>query len=451
MSKEIEDRLTGKRIDFVQKVIRLSKQGKTREQMIEILGPNNDKIVRFTGEILSGGNGGIEPPPPSDGRRLFQIDGMGIFLWFLLYYWDEDTRPWIKERACETMEMFATYKPNSLLFFSWMRDQSEANAHFRPMCPHPTDSNGLFLLNEIKDRYLRGFEAFCVICKNAGLDIQACIFMARYCWYPYQHNANGVSDFYDLGALEFQVQFIDLLLAIIYSVYGYVRQIRQINESSHHGQHHRLHVISNWIRDTYRESKIIQMVPDVGMFMDETGSAAVLAPFHEKLDCPKYNPSKPEPLCPDGKIGGDLINFSTSPKDRKPVAIINHGCSIIEDRGPGQNAYMGSAWPEDSSWWGGGDGGTREFSLARGHKIHANNDPADPRIIFAQGDGSQTEELVEGIVGDGHKRGRNCGHQLTFFEVLQGWPMIENCQVDQFHRDRILGAAQGHDRGLNIS
>lgn len=453
MTKEIEDRLTGKRIDFISKYMKLKGQGKTREEMIPLLRQNSNRIVIQTGKILGGGNG-PQPPdppdPPGDRRQFFQIDGMGIFLWFLLYYWDEETRPWVKERAVETIEMFASYKPDSLLFFSWMRDQSVGNAHFRPMCPYPTDSNGLFILDQIKDRYLRGFEEFCLICKNAGLDIQACIFMARYCWFPYQHNVNGVSSFYEQSALPFQVNFIDHLLTIIYSVYGYVRQIRQINEPSHHGQHHRLHVISNWIRDTYKESKIIQMVPDTGMFMDESSSGAVLAPFHEKLDCPKYNPNVPESLCPDGKIGGDLIGFSTDPKDRKPVAIVNHGYSIPQDRsGEGQESYMGSAWPKDSSWWAGGDGGTRHFSLARGHKIHENNDPADPRIQFAQGDGKQTEELMEGVVGDGHKRGRNCGGQLAFFEVLQGSPMIENCQVDQFHRDRIHGAATGHDRGLN--
>jgi hypothetical protein len=321
------------------------------------------------------------------------------------------------------------------------------------MCPHPTDAHGFFLLSEIKDRYLRGFEEFCVICRNAGIDIQACFFMARYCWYPYEHNVNGVSSFYDQKALPFQVSFIDQLISIIYEVYGYVKQVRQINEPAHAGSHHRLHVIANWIRDTYKESRIIDVVPIRGVFLDESSSAAVLAPFHEKLDCPKYNPNVPEPLCPDGKIGGDLIGFSTDPKDRLPIAIVNHGYSILEDleARPGQKAYCGSAWPLDSSWWGGGDGGTQFHSKARGHKVHFENDPMNPRILWAQGDGPQTGALSEEVVhyGQNHPKKRNCGYQMTFFEVLQGWPMIENCQRDQYLWDRILKTAEGHDRGLD--
>lgn len=452
MSDELRDNLTGKRLDFNYNQKLLEAQGKTREEMIPLLRDHSDRIVELTGKILNGGD--PDPPdpphPPGDRREFLQIDGMGIFLWFLLYYWNDDTRLWIKERACETVEMFSKYRPDSLLFFAWLRDQSESNAHFKPMCPFPTDGNGFFDISQIKEKYLRAFEEWCVICRDAGIDIQVCVYMARYCFFPFEKNINGVSGFYDQKALPFQVHFINQLISVVIEVYGYIREIRGLNEPIHGGDHHKLHVISNWTRDTYRNSMIKDKVPIRGVFLDESGSAGVLAPFHEKLDCPKYDPDQPEPLCPDGKIGGDLIGFSENPEDRLPIAIINHGYSILKDKqtNDGQAKYIGSAWPKKSSWWGGGDGGTRFHSDALGHKVHENNDPTDPRIWWAQGNGPQTGELTQSIVHDGHERGRNCGYQVTFFEVLQGWPMIENCQRDQYDQDRILKAAEGHDLGL---
>ena len=451
MAKTRRERFIGTMVDGHFQQNRESGLGYNREQLIN--GKTGEKYGRAF-DILESDDETPEPPDPTDKRPYFEIDGMGFFMWFLFHYWDRDTRQYVIDAADETIAEYAKYRPRNIHGFMWVRDTTESNAHFRPMCPHPSNDDGFFDLSEIKNKYLRAVEAWAELMKKHGVDFAACAYMARYCFYPFEHNVNNVSSFYDPRALQFQINFVNAILDVIATVFGetYRPYFRMINEPAHGGSHHRLHVITNWHANLYTESKLIDRVPYWNLYCDESGSAGAIGWAHERLPCPKYNPNVPEPLC-DGTIGGNVNGGSINPNTRKPIVIVNHGYSIIEnwnDR-DGARAYAGSAWPQDSAWCAGGDGGAGAFKeLARGYKIHMNDDPNQP-VIWAQGDANQTHELNYTAVDFGFKKQRDIRVQLSHFETLRGWPLMENYEKSFVDWERVAAAADGHDAAIAVN
>ncbi len=397
---------------------------------------DHEKMKQIAGrmwELIQAGDPDVPPPPPigKPPHPLLQFDGMGIFLWFQLGYWDEDTRTKRIEEALETLAFFANLGYSAVNYFAWLYTGTWDNQHFNHLCPYPRNAQGLFELGPVKDKWMRSLEDWHNVLTAVGIKGLCCDFMARYCWKPFAagNNANGVKGFFDPEALQYQIGLGNAI-----NVVALEDQRRMMNEPKHldilpgadYSQGPKddvgLHTIHDWLRDYYEGClKEFGQVQDI--LLDVSGSEA--DPFVEGHACPK---------CGD-KILGDRKYLDENGKRQHNRVV--HGVSLVEDiPGSGYHHWLGGDWhyPKHVHWWG-GDGGTKDFKhKARGYKLRRPNGG----VLWAQGDAEQTYDVVRSVL-DQAKRANNyrAGYQLTCFESLKGWPFIENFRLDQLDKERI--------------
>lgn len=366
--------------------------------------------------------------------KLLQVDGMGMFFaWFARHWWQPATRQLAIERAHRVCRYLRRRRVTALNYFAWFRapDSDHTNDYVKPMCPFPRQKTGekLFILSRVRNKYLRCLEDWQKILRAENLPGLVCFDMARYCEFPYERNAEGVPGFFHPQALEYHCQFVDTVLEVERSVwngkipYG----CRILNEGGHYGSHERFHILGDYHRDVYEYSDLKTYVPPKKMWFDRSLSEGVSMWFLGDIPCPKADPENPVPYC-TGRIGSP--KYLIEGKYRQ-IQVVTHGYTTMENVGPNLLIYLGSAWKPPAIWWMGGDGGYH--NLARGHALYQPMPDGSYRMLFRQGDGDQTKELVQKVQAAAKAKGYLIGHQITFFEWLQKnqdeWPMKEECTV----------------------
>ena len=378
-------------------------------------------------------------------HKYLSLDGMGIFLWFQMGWWNKDTRQQRIEEARETLEWFAKKGITTIDYFAWLFTDTWDNAHFAHLHPYArTKKPGRpFQLNRIRTKWLRSIHAWNDVLLQSGCRGRRCDNMARYCYVPFQagRNVNGVRGFFDKRALQYQVALGLEINRIEYEVYGAFNLLswRGLNEPSHHeilpgfdytGYAGRLdgglHAIHDWLRDYYEEA--MSGYVGVNRVVVDT-SLCEANPFIAEEPCPK---------CTTRTLGNDKYLTATG---KRQYQLVNHGYSVPKNVGPGYDIWLGGNFPPPHVHWWGGDGGAGAFKeLAKGHKLY---DP-EGRLIWAQGDPQQTRQLCNKIFQPAAAKGRLSGYQITCFETLQGWPWIENFKLSEIHRGRINAAVNAY-------
>ena len=366
--------------------------------------------------------------------KLLQVDGMGMFFaCFARYWWKPATRQEVIEKAHRIVHYMRKRRVGALNYFMWFRapDNDQTNAYVKPMCPFPREKTGKkrFYISKIKPKYLRCQEDWEKILKAENLPGLKCFDMAGYCDFPYRNNVEGVPNFFHPAAMEHHVNFVNTTLAIEQAAWNGKIPVgaRILNEGGHFGSHKQFHVLGDYHEDLYELSDLSVYVPPKKMFFDRSLSEGVSMWFLGDIPCPKNDPENPVSYC-TGRIGSP--KYLLDGKHRQ-IQVVTHGYTIWENVGDHLAIYLGSAWKPPAVWWMGGDGGYHEF--AKGHALYKLMLDGTHRILFQQGNGDQTKELVHKVQTAAKAKGYLIGHQITFFEWLQKnkneWPLKEECTV----------------------
>lgn len=377
-------------------------------------------------------------------HKYLDLDGMGIFFWFQLGWWDTETRQQRIEEATETLEWFTKKGYEYINYFVYMYNEHWTNEHYEHLYPwrRSKKPGEPFFLHRIRPKWLRSFEAWNELLLQTGHRSRRCDHMARYCWLPWAtgRNVNGVRGFFHPAALEHQVHFANELNRIEREIYGDEGlSARVINEPNHNewlpgfdytGYNGRsdggLHAIHDWLRDYYEEG--LKGDVDLQRILVDT-STSEANPFVGAHPCPK---------CTTRTLGDDKY---LTPNKKRQVMLVNHGYSVPQNVGAPYNLWLGSAWGPPHVHWFGGDGGSGAFKkIAKGHKLYF----PDGTLIWAQGDPGQTRRLCKKIFEPAVAAGKYAGYSITCFETLQGWPWIENFKLSEIHRGRINAAVNAH-------
>ena len=372
--------------------------------------------------------------------KYLQFDAMGGFFDFQRGWWDKDTRQQTIDRFTPVLDRFANKGIRDVNYFAAMVDNTWHNAHYRHLSPWPrSDKAGRpFDLSQIRNKWLRSFEAWNQLLKDTRHRPVRCDYMWGYTFLPFEYNVNSVEGFETAEGFQFQVEFGKALNAVEREVFGpsYRVKARPINECRHGsgpgGSDEMLHFWMNWHADYYREA-LASHVRLRDLFVDSHGSEGAHAAF--------------VPPHPCGKCGRTLGSTEfLNPEGRVQVNIVNHSYSIPEDVGYGfYKCVKSPTYRPPATFWCGGDGGAHDLAKARGYQLIRED---TGRVVWAQGDKQQSKKLVKKILREGGRFGHRVGYQITCFETLRGWPWIEHFSMDTIDWARINGFVNGYKLAL---
>jgi len=361
-----------------------------------------------------------------------EVDGMGLVCGgFLREMWDSDNRPLIVSDFKATLTGFRDEGASKFHFFAYAYDGTGSNQYQSKVCPFRRvtkgENKGKYNLSQKNEKYFKLLKTAVRLIFEAGLEPVPCFFMNRYNELQFRNNVNGVSEFWDERAERFQIQMINWVQETIVAAAkaaGKERKFyygRLINEPAHNGNSVRFHRIHDWLRNMYEGSMLKQWVPLKRLYVD-TGECEA-HPFMKE---------HPSPKDPNFIIGD---NRYLTPNGKAQIRIINHGYSIPENIGPEFYLWAKSpSWPKPSMWYAGGDGGSGNADLAKGHKL---KDP-NGRVLWSQGDEEQTYRMCREIFREAENKNKLAGYQITFFETLVGWPLREDFRMAELGRLRAV-------------
>ena len=305
----------------------------------------------------------------------FHSDALGMFLYFMRAAWNPIGRQRVVDDTRRVVEKMRQYRCSHINFFMWLSDNDPEHVPLNGRTPYKK-SGKKFDLDRWNNKYWGLFRTFLEICRDAGITPIPTPLMDRYCYYPYDHNKQGVSGFWSEGVKKYHNKLMTELCLSFWEVYGpmYNPCIDPINEAMHGGNHNKFHIIGHWFRDMW-EDVLKHFTVLENYYIDGSHCEAGLGEFDKRKDCQ---------FC-----GMPMGNNKYLKSGRRRVVPEYHGFSIKENLTPSKwEPFVGSAWllGKFSEDCGGGP-------LAEGYEISG----------FRFGTAAQNKELVKQMwtdVGD---------------------------------------------------
>lgn len=364
----------------------------------------------------------------------YTIDGMGIYLNFMRLYWHIANRPEAIATFKPLLKKFRKKRASKLHYFLWINDGTASNAYQNHLTPYykikTGENRGKYDLGEFTNKFIICYTKWLELLKEADLTPVVCGFMDTYCEVPFRKNVNNVDHFWHDRAFRFQRKLMRKVLRIEKAVFGadHWPCARWINEPRAHGDKHVWdHKLADYHVKAYKA--IQEWVAIWNFYIDSSLREASHAHFTERHACSKCRPGD---MYGDGHFGSD--DFIHPGNKRPQIHVINHGYSIPQNLEDDFYTWMNSPqWRKPAKCVIGGDGGAgKHKDEALGYAITR----PDGHIIWRQGNGQQTYDLVATSLQAAKDKNHYLEYQLAMFEVLKGWPLQEQYKRSNVHWPR---------------
>jgi hypothetical protein len=216
---------------------------------------------------------------------------MGSFNYFKIAGWNILKRLWALRRAGKLIKKIKEHGMPEQSAIMWLCSGQRHHRNLNKKTPWKCfKKNGklTFDLSKPNKKFWKLYKMWLKIHKKYHLKFVPIMMMREdYCEYPFWHNVNGVTGFYDVLAMPIILKYIEKAVKIYIEVFGKTPIVIPWNEPNHHGDGHKFHKI---------------------MYDHETVWEGVLKP----LGC-KLGDVWPDLTASEG-AGGELIEFHDCPK-----------------------------------------------------------------------------------------------------------------------------------------
>jgi hypothetical protein len=310
----------------------------------------------------------------------FDHDGLGLFLDFMEHAWNPKKQAETEQRIMNYLGFIGGEGVNVAAFFSYLHTNKNAHKHLNwkiPFMAVDTPDGKKADLSKVNQRYYELIDRFAELLSIAKIKPQIIAEMARYTFWIYENNVNGVPNFWHEKARPFQQKHIHRLIEIFLRYFEIEDiEIVPINEASHGGSDESGHLIANYHKAIWLFCETLGL-PLKNFWADTSESefARSQLVFHGWnngcLNCEYKWTDKIEDLktasCPNcGHAGFDpaeskfwIERSYDCPKCHsylwdnierygRDCAAIGHGVSISEDLERGHKSFL--AWLGSGNW-----------------------------------------------------------------------------------------------------
>jgi len=358
-------------------------------------------------------------------------DFLGIYLWFLAKSWNPITRWYWKNRLRETVRRARDKQASFICGFLWLCDNKPEHHHLNNKTPwkFKKKPHKVFDLMKPNKKFWKIYRIFHKVLMSEDMEFWVSVEMDRYCYYPFEHNVNGVKGFWTPKALKHHLNLMKKTCQVTRSIRGedYQPPIKPINEPAHWGDHELFHTIGRWHVEMW-EKALKQYTKLTRIILDGSHCEAALGEFDKRQKCH---------IC--GRWQGNDVYLDAD--GFRQVIPEYHGVSIIQNlttpdgHGLTKMRFLTSAWKKVKFSEDGGAEGLCD--IAKGVHIPGTNS--------CEGDADQIKEMLLYLWGESKKAGKVAIWGLFPMEAFKDddgeWDLwYENYKVNRIDWKRINAA-----------